>query len=69
MFTPERSGNAVIRFSSTGISRPEILATEPAHTQISCVEGLRQTVEVKFVEPYGGPIELTSWEEAEDETL
>lgn len=68
IFTPSASGEAHLQFESSGVSEPETLALETGECVVSCTEGQRQEVMVRFVEPYDGPVEIVSWrEEASDE--
>ena len=66
--TPNESGNAVIRFSATGMNTSErlrITATESgtvAHGNLAVdlSEGERTKLVVTFEQPYSGPIEVTA---------
>lgn len=61
LFTPAASGTAVLRFESSGVNNPEPLLIEGGECRATCVQGQRQEIEVRFLVPYDGPIEITSW--------
>lgn len=60
-FTPAESGEAIVRFESSGVSEPEPLTVNGGDLRISCIEGQRQEIQVRFEEAYDGPIEIISW--------
>lgn len=59
-FTPLSSGIALLEFEGSGLSEPVPLTTEPRLTRVNCTAGQRHSILVRFVEPYAGPIEVTS---------
>ena len=65
LFTPAASGTAVLRFESSGLNDAQPLAIESGECRVTCVEGKRQEIEVRFLTPYDGPIEITSWDTEE----
>lgn len=68
-FTPEKSGQAVLKFETLGLGNSEDLHTVGGLINIDCTAGERQEIEVQFEIPYAGPIEIISWsEEKSDET-
>mgnify|MGYP001055500454 CR=1 FL=1 len=65
LFTPGASGQAVLRFESSGLNDAEPLATQFGECRVTCIKGKRQEIEVRFLTPYDGPIEITSWDAGE----
>jgi hypothetical protein len=65
LFTPAASGQAVLRFESSGLNDAEPLTIQSGECRVTCVEGQRQEIEVRFLTPYDGPIEITSWDAEE----
>jgi len=64
LFTPERDGEATLRFESSGLSDPVDLPIDRgAELRVMCRQGERQFVDVVFATAYDGPIEIISWTE------
>ena len=65
LFTPAESGEAFLKFESSGLSDTQDLPTLPAECRVQCVAGERQQIDVCFETPYDGPIEIVSWSAVE----
>lgn len=60
-FTPKASGKAFLEFESSGINETTALPLASGLCGVDCVEGQRQSVEVRFSIPYDGPVEVSAW--------
>ncbi|MAO93614.1 MAG: hypothetical protein CMM78_00230 [Rhodospirillaceae bacterium] len=75
IFTSPVSSHVVISTDASGLNAEERLTIISASIgsvsndtlEITCEAGKRQSVDVEFDVPYGGPIEISAYEVVEDE--